>query len=102
MAFIYKAINPDISGGTADTTPYQRAFDATTSWGAASGGVYSQTITRAVHGKSVTPIVQVYELDTGNYELVLPNSIDIDTSGNVTITVTENNNTRFEGRIVIL
>lgn len=102
MAFIYKSVNPTaVSGGGGDSDPYISSFNATTSWGSASGGVYSLQVLESTHEKGQHPIVQVYELDSGIYELVTPNSVDVDASGNVTITVTENIDARFQGKIVI-
>jgi hypothetical protein len=104
MAFVYKSINPAVSGGGGggSSDPYVSSFNAGLSWGSASGGVYSIQVLEATHEKGQHPIVQVFELSGGIYEAVTPNSIDVDSSGNVTITTTENLDARFQGKIVIL
>jgi hypothetical protein len=41
MAFVYKSINPAVSGGGGggSSDPYVSSFNAGLSWGSASGGV---------------------------------------------------------------
>ncbi len=102
MAFVYKSINPAAVGGGGSSDPYVTSFNATSSWGSPSGGVYSLQVLETAHEKGQHPIVQVYELSGGIYEAVTPNSIDVDSSGNITITVTEVLDARFQGKIVIL
>jgi hypothetical protein len=103
VAFIYKAINPAVSGGGGGSSdPYVSSFNAGVSWGSPSGGVYSIAIPESTHEKGQHPIVQVFELSGGIYEAVTMNSIDVDSSGNITITVTEVLDARFQGKIVIL
>jgi len=103
MAFVYKSINPAaVGGGGGSSDPYVTSFNATTSWGSPSGGVYSYQVLEATHEKGQHPIVQVFELSGGIYEVVTPNSVDVDSSGNVTITVTEVLDARFQGKLVIL
>lgn len=78
-------------------TPYTDTFDNTTDWGAASGGLYTITFT---HSKNTsTLIVQVWDTDTG--ELVFPETIIIVDADNVSISVSETPDNRFNGRIVI-
>ena len=42
---------------TLATARYTDTFDATTDWGAASGGYYTQTITQATHQRGTSPSV---------------------------------------------
>lgn len=86
---------------TVQTPNYAETFDATTDWGAASGGFYSITILAATHGKGTNPIIQVYELNGADYELVeLSVSINSGT-GDIRIAVSEVPDNRFEGKIII-
>lgn len=102
MADIYKLINSSNSGGGGGgNPPYTQSFNIA-SWGTASGGFYTITIDETTHGRGLNPIVQVHELIGGVYEQVDTNTVEIDTLGNIQITVTENLDTRFEGRIIIL
>jgi hypothetical protein len=78
-------------------TPYTDTFNNTTDWGSASGGLYTITFT---HSKNTsTLIVQVWDTDTG--ELVFPETIIIVDADNVSISVSETPDNRFNGRIVI-
>ncbi len=88
----------EVGSGTSN---YQQLFDVTTDWGVASGGFYSIIIPGATHGKGLNPIIQVYELNGSDYELVTA-SISIDSSnGDVTLGVLEVPDARFEGKIII-
>lgn len=101
MANVYKFINASgSSNGGGGSTPYIESFNASSSWGSALGGFYSITIPQTTHLKSNSPIVQVHELIGGVYEMV-DLEIEIVTTGDVIIKVTENLDTRFAGRIVI-
>ena len=87
-----------------DSIPAPKAtptFDATTSWGTASGGYYSQTFTAASHGIGTTPIYQVEELSGSDYIKTLCDEEKVNASGDITIRVTESPDGRFAGRIVI-
>lgn len=103
MANIYKAINASGTGGggggTAST--FAQIFNATTDWGAPSGGFYSITVAQATHGKGTDPIVQTYEDVAGTDELV-DTEILMDSFGNVTIRVPDSVDTRFAGKVVIV
>lgn len=87
-------------GGTADR--FVETFNNTTDWSGPSSGLFSLIVTAATHTKGTNPNVQVYELVSGNYELVQPNSIVINVSGDVTITALETPDTRFNGLILII
>jgi len=102
MVDIYKSINPNIGGGGSGATAYTSTFDATTSWGSASLGLYSINILESVHGKGANPVVQIYELRLGSYELVDVDALIVDGTGNVTMVVTQVPDTRFQGKIIIL
>jgi len=95
---IYEFINADSVGGGGGT--YTQSFNGTSDWGAASGGEYTITVSKATHDKSLAPHVQVFELVGGVFELVEVD-VEVSAAGNVTIGVPDNIDTRFPGRIVI-
>lgn len=94
--------NLDFTGAGSTQNPnYQNTFNATTDWGSPSGGFYSLSIPNAAHGKGLNPVVQVYELNGTDYELVTV-AVSIDSAtGNVVIGVVESPDARFEGKIII-
>jgi len=100
MAKTYKQINASGSG-SGSATPYTQAFDATLSWGAPSGGFYLISVPEAIHGKSVEPLIQVYEKVGLDYEQVTADLI-VTTAGDIVLRVTQTLDNRFEGKIVIL
>jgi len=63
-------------------------------------GFYEITITAATHGAGVNPISQVFELITGNYELIQPTVI-INGAGDITIQVSSSPDLRFDGKLII-
>ena len=99
--FIQVDENGDLS--TVTTPAYQQAITAAGSWGAASGGEYTITVTAATHKKGTTPsIVQVWEDEGTEHALSVARVEIVDASGNVQIKVSETPDGRFDGRIVIL
>lgn len=103
MANQYKLVNATggSGGGGGSATPYTETFNSSTDWGAASGGFYTIAIPQSTHEKSVEPLVQLYELVSGNYEQV-DAEIIVSVAGDVNIRVTENIDARFAGKVVIL
>lgn len=99
--FQYNSVNASATGGGGSAETYTESFNATGDWGAASGGFYTITVPRSTHGKSVQPLVQVYELVSGDFEQVIIET-EINTLGDVSIRVTETLDTRFEGKVIIL
>jgi hypothetical protein len=90
-------------GGGGPAERYTSTFNATTSWGSASGGEYTITIAAATHGKGLYPAALVYEdMGAGVYELVGVNALQINSSGDVSIKVLETPDTRFAGLVLIL
>lgn len=101
MAHIFKIINAEGgSSGGGSATPFTQTFNASTDWGSASGGDYSITIPQSTHDKSVDPLVQVFELSLGIFELV-ETEVVVNSFGDVTISVTEIFDNRFAGKVVI-
>jgi hypothetical protein len=75
--------------------------DATTAWGAAAGGYYTITITAATHGIATPKIMQVYETDGTDFELVQSDRQRILGIGDIDIRVIETPDGRFAGRVEI-
>lgn len=101
MAKSYEQINATSSGGGGSSTPYSQTFNDSSDWTGPSLGFYTITILETTHDKGTTPIVQVYELISSDYEEVITDIV-INSSGDITIRVTDNIDTRFAGRIVVL
>jgi hypothetical protein len=100
MANEYNLVNATADGSGAVET-FSQSFDATTSWGAASGGVYTIIILQSTHGKSVVPQVDLYEVVGPDFEKVDADII-INTLGDVSIKVPDVIDSRFAGKVVIL
>jgi len=84
------------------STRYVETFNATTDWGAASGGYYTKTIAVGTHGRGVSPQVEVQELSGADYVTVLVDELKTLANGDVTIRVTESPDCRFEGRAILV
>lgn len=82
-------------------TKYVLTFDATTSWGTASGGVYTISIPQATHLKGSTPNVRIEALISSDYVEVEVDELRMAISGNISIKVPSSPDSRFEGRITI-
>jgi len=90
-----------VGGGGGTATKYTTSFNATTSWGTASGGYYSQTILASVHGKGVTPIYQFEGITGSDFEKLFCDQEKVNASGDITFRVAETPDNRFAGRIVV-
>jgi len=102
---IFEGLDFTGAGSGPASGPAERftdTFNNTTDWGSPSSGLYSLSVTALVHGKGTNPNVQVYELVSGSYEQVQPNSIVINMSGDITISALETPDTRFTGLILII
>lgn len=89
----------------ADTLPtarYTETFNATTDWGAASGGFYTLTIAQATHTRGTTPQVDVFELSGSDYIQVETDELKVLANGDVAIRVPESPDCRFAGRAVLV
>jgi hypothetical protein len=111
MGFKFNPLGPDFSatnpasgggGGGGPAERYTATFNSTTSWGSASGGVYTITISAATHGKGTAPNVAVYENVGGVYELVALESVRVTLTGNVSLRVLETPDNRFAGLVLII
>lgn len=101
MALTYSSVNieqPPQQGGGAGLPPFSATFTIA-SW-LLESGEYIINIAQATHGRGNDLVIQVYEFDGVDYQLV-----DIATEhtsiGDVVIRTNEIPETRFNGRIVI-
>jgi hypothetical protein len=92
--------NFDFTSGT-QTPNFVQLFNATGDWGTPSGGFYSLQVLATAHGKGLNTIVQVYELNSGNYDLIDTITFVNSITGNITIRTLQTPDTRFAGKIVI-
>lgn len=105
MAFKYNPFTGTVdivgggSGGVEDSFSYE--FNNTIDWGTPSGGYYSIVIPEGTHLKGINPTATVYELEAGEYVLVLTDQLKISNTGQVTFRVLETPNLRFSGKIII-
>jgi hypothetical protein len=75
-------------------------FNNTTSWDGPTSGKYTFTVLYTTHEK-LNPIVEAFELNGSDYDLVFT-EVSIDsTSSNITISVSEVPDLRFSGKITI-
>jgi hypothetical protein len=86
---------------TTANTKYSSTFDATTSWGAAAGGLYTITITAGTHGKGTSPDVRIEEGSGADWVRTFVDQEIVRSTGNVEIKVSDSPDGRFAGRILI-
>lgn len=101
MANTYKRIAVAAGGAAGTVNEYSQTFNATTDW-TLNVSVYEITILESAHQQGITPVIQVEELDGTDYVQVDVNEIRIDNTGDITIQVTQNIDTRFAGRVTVL
>ena len=89
------------AGGMMASERYVETFDATTSWGSAVGGIYTQTITQATHQRGVNPQVDLFEASGPDF-LQVEADIKVLANGDVEISVPENPDCRFAGKAVLI
>lgn len=95
---ITKLAGSDMSASTR----YTATFNATTDWGSASGGYYSQAIAESTHGRGASPIVQLFEVSGSDYLECLADQVKFNAVGDITLRVTESPDGRFAGKAVIV
>jgi hypothetical protein len=83
------------------TARHVETFDATTDWGVAAGGIYTQTITQATHTRGTNPQVDLFE-ESGSDFVAVEASVKVLANGDIEITVPENPDCRFAGKAVII
>lgn len=88
-------------GGPVTQDPnYVGTFNSTSDWGSASGGVYTLTVTAAIHGKGLNPVVQILE-ESGSDFLSVVLTHKLTSTGDVVLEVMETPDNRFAGKIII-
>jgi len=87
---------------TLATARYTATFDATTDWGAASGGYYTQTITQATHQRGTSPVLQFFEESGSDFVQVDLDEVKVLANGDVEFRVPENPDCRFAGKVVMI
>jgi hypothetical protein len=81
---------------------YEETFNATTDWGAASGGFYTITVAASTHLKGLNPTWKLFEVDGSTYTETHADKEWFDnTNGNVSIRTLETPDTRFAGSLWI-
>lgn len=89
------------SGSPVVQSPnYVQSFNATTDWGSAVSGYYTITIPAVSHTKGSNPIIQIFELNGSDYDVV-DTTVFIDNINSVSIKALESPDSRFAGKIVI-
>ena len=89
-------------GGGGPATKYALTFNATTDWGSVSGGYYTITVTAGTHALGTSPIIEIFELELGNYNSVMPDQISVTPGGDVSFRVPSAPDLRFAGKIIIV
>lgn len=90
------------SGGPVVQSPnYVQTFNATTDWGAASGGFYTITIPLATHSKGNNPVIQIFELIGSDYDVVETTVFIDSVTGAISFKALQSPDSRFQGKIVI-
>lgn len=89
--------------GESDSLPAERfidSFNATSDWGSPAGGYYSRTVAAATHDMGTSPTVKV-RAGSSTYTDVMPDSLSVSASGDITIQVPQLPDLRFEGQMII-
>jgi len=87
---------------TLATARFTATFDATTSWGAASGGYYTQVIAQATHTRGTSPQVDVFEESGSDFIKVELDELKVLANGDVEMRVPETPDCRFAGKVVMI
>ena len=96
---------PSTVGGALDqlaarTARYSVSFNATSDW-TVDGADYKYYKSYVTHGRGPTPVVEVFQdIGGGNFQKANA-TIQIDTSGNVSVYVSGTPDLRFAGKIII-
>lgn len=91
-----------LSGITSSASKSIKTFNSTTDWDGPIGGYYSINYLASAHNKGIYPSYLIEELISSSYYGVLPDSVNTNTSGDITINVIEIPDGRFSGRIIVL
>lgn len=88
------------TSSTPSVPVYEFIISNLSTWGAASGGLYTITISAATHGKGTKPLVQALETTASTFTLI-GLAHQIDSLGNITLEVSDTPDNRFLGKILI-
>ena len=77
-------------------------FNATTDWGAAAGGFYTQTIGQSTHTRGAGAVALVEKLDGADYRKISVPCEQVTSSKDIFMKVPESPDSRFAGRIIII
>lgn len=80
---------------------YELSFNAAGDW-TDETTFYSISISAITHIRGFNPIVQIFELAAGKYELVTVDKLSISPTGDIKFTVPATPDLRFTGKIVII
>jgi hypothetical protein len=99
MAVIVKRLSYTTAGtgGGGDTSGYIFSFNAS-SW-VLNGDSYEIKVLKTTHNRT-NPQVMVFELIGSSFEEVIA-SVNLDTSDNITISVSSSPDLRFSGKLII-
>lgn len=86
--------------GSSTIPTYELVITSLSTWGSSVSGNYTLTILASTHGKGTKPLVQCLETTTSTYTLISV-AHQIDSSGNITIQVSDTPDNRFLGKILI-
>jgi hypothetical protein len=89
----------DMTGG--NSTTYELPISGLGDWTGPSGGFYTLTILASTHGKGTSPSVQCYVSSGSDFESITPDSIILNSSGDVTISIPSSPDLRLLGKIAI-
>lgn len=100
---VQDAIN-ELDTAISAANVYSQTFNATIDWGAASGGLYTITITAATHGFALNVSnVAIYETSGADSIQTFTNQVIIDNiTGDVSFNVSEAPDGRFAGKVLII
>lgn len=91
-----------ISGQSASASKKVLTFNNTSDWTGPLGGYYSINYLASSHGKGFYPSYKIQELISTDYYDVLPDTIQINSSGDITMYVIDVPDGRFSGRIIVV
>lgn len=89
------------SDGSRELEKYVLSFNNTTDWVDETTD-YTITISSTTHVRGENPIVQIYQENGINFEMVSVDTLTLSNTGNVTISVPVSPDLRFAGKIIII
>lgn len=77
-------------------------FNSTSDWNGPTNGYYSISYLSSAHKKGLYPNYFIEELSSSSYRSVMPDTININLSGDITFYVVDIPDGRFSGRIIVV